>query len=63
MKKRYELWTGKEDGVTDGCRQYPWVSITVCIFDAKLQERALDNNNVFYKVDYLAAAISEFHHV
>jgi len=29
----------------------------------KLQERALDNNNVLYKVYYLAAAISEFHHV
>jgi hypothetical protein len=29
----------------------------------KLQERALDNNTIFYKVCYLAAAISEFHHV
>ena len=29
----------------------------------KIQERALDNNNVFYKVYYIAAAISEFHHV
>jgi hypothetical protein len=32
-------------------------------FMQKLQERALDNNTVFYKVYYLAAAISEFHHV
>jgi len=29
----------------------------------KLQERALDNNTIFYKVYYLAAAIPEFHHV
>jgi hypothetical protein len=29
----------------------------------KLQERALDNNTVFYKVYYLAAVVSEFHHV
>jgi len=29
----------------------------------KLQERALDNNTVRYKVYYLATAISEFHYV
>jgi hypothetical protein len=29
----------------------------------KLQDRALDNNTVLYKVYYLTAAISEFNHL
>jgi len=29
----------------------------------KLEDRALENNIIFYKVYYLAAATSEFHNV